>query len=312
MKHTASGTFTRLSDIELRQLQVFKRVVECGSFNVAEIELNISRSHISSRITSLEDRLGIKLLERGRGRAGFHLTPQGERVFHSIDTLFGNIDQFSQDITTIKSEYQGVLRIAVPDDLLYISEYSAVHEAIAAVTATTPNVRVELLAHAIDEVELDVRQGRVDVCIGSVFYHREDLDYTQLPDFHCYLYCSDKHPLYSIPDNELEADSIESQNLAGAGYNLNPTVAAIYARFPQTGIANHMSARLFMALTGRYLVFLPDYFAKPYIESGELRQILPGEYSYVVQNAVFSHKKARQNALVKGFVKELNARLNPQ
>lgn len=46
-------------------------VVKCGGFSAAQAELNMSQSHISMHIGSLEKRLGYRLCERGKG--GFRL-----------------------------------------------------------------------------------------------------------------------------------------------------------------------------------------------------------------------------------------------
>jgi len=59
----------QLSDMDLRLLQVFKSVVECGGLAAAELELNIATSTISRHLKDLETRLGLVLCRRGR--AGF-------------------------------------------------------------------------------------------------------------------------------------------------------------------------------------------------------------------------------------------------
>jgi len=310
MKHTPGGTFRRLADVELRQLKVFRSVVECGNFAVAEIELNISRSRISNRISELEDRLGIKLMERGRGRPGFRLTPQGERVIRVTDELFGSIDQFGQDIVRIKSEHKGLLRIAIPDDVLNIPDYKAICEVVAAFQNSATDVQMEILAHGVDETEHDVLDGKVDICIGTVFNPRAELEYIATPSHQCHLYCGKKHRFFKAPVSTLNTATVESQNLAGAGFKLTPKAAGLTARFPLEAIANHMSARLMLIQSGVYLGFLPDYFAEPYLLSGELRKIQPSKYFYSVDNAVFFAKNARQNSLVDLFIDELVKRMN--
>jgi len=310
MKHTPGGTFRRLADVELRQLKVFRAVVECGNFAVAEIELNISRSRISNRISELEDRLGIKLMERGRGRPGFRLTPQGERVLRVTDELFGNIDQFGQDIARIKSESKGLLRIAISDDVLLMPDYQVFCEVIAAFQDSTTDVQMELLARAVDETEHDVLDGRVDVVIGAVFKRRAELEYIPLSSHRCYLYCGKKHPFFKTTDSALNKETIQSQDLAGAGFKLGASAAGFTARFPLKAIANHMSARLMLIQSGVYLGFLPDYFAEPHQESGDLRRIQPKRYCYTVDNAIFFAKNARQNSLVDLFIEELSERLD--
>lgn len=68
----------QLSDADIRLLRVFQAVVNCGGMSAAELELNISTSTISRHVKDLEVRLGLTLCRRGRG--GFALTPEGERI----------------------------------------------------------------------------------------------------------------------------------------------------------------------------------------------------------------------------------------
>ena len=54
-KHRA--VLGQLSDMDLRLLQVFKSVVECGGMSAAELELNIGTSTVSRHMKDLETRL---------------------------------------------------------------------------------------------------------------------------------------------------------------------------------------------------------------------------------------------------------------
>jgi len=69
----------QLSDMDLRLLQVFKAVVECGGLSAAELELNIGTSTVSRHMKDLETRLGLTRCRRGR--AGFALTAEGRRGY---------------------------------------------------------------------------------------------------------------------------------------------------------------------------------------------------------------------------------------
>ena len=68
----------RISDLDLRLLRVFQAVAECRGLAAAELRLGITRSTISTYLADLETRMGVRLCERGRG--GFELTEDGQRV----------------------------------------------------------------------------------------------------------------------------------------------------------------------------------------------------------------------------------------
>ena len=67
------------SDIKL--LRLFRKIVDCGGFAGAQAELNVSASTISSQMSTLESRLGMRLCDRGR--VGFRVTDKGWRVYAS-------------------------------------------------------------------------------------------------------------------------------------------------------------------------------------------------------------------------------------
>ena len=306
MKHTKSGLYRKLTDIELRQLEVFRIVVESESFAIAEVKLNISRSRISNRLSAFEDRLGIKLMERGRGRTGFTLTPKGELVYQAINDLFGNINDFGEHLQKIQSKDVGVLRIAVPDDIVEAGMHEQISATMEKFLSRTTDVNMEVFAHAVNEVEHDVLEGRVDIAIGTVFNCRTELEYLPLPSHQCFLYCGREHPFFTESDDNLSDEVIESMALAGAGYSVCAEAANLYSLFQLKAIANQMNARLFMIMTGKYLSFLPDYYALPHEKRGNLRAIKPEKYVYQAENAAFFPRKSRSNKLVDIFVTELS------
>jgi DNA-binding transcriptional LysR family regulator len=92
--HQKRAVLGQLSDMDLRLLRVFRSVVECGGMAAAELELNIGTSTISRHIKDLETRLGLTLCRRGRG--GFALTPEGQRMYAETLRLLAATDALSQ------------------------------------------------------------------------------------------------------------------------------------------------------------------------------------------------------------------------
>ncbi len=103
----------QISDYELKQLKLFKTVVESGGFTSAAAELNISRPTVSNHIASLEARLGMPLCKRGRG--GFLLTDEGAVVYEESKQLLAQLDQFRSTLNNLGESPAGQLRIALSD-----------------------------------------------------------------------------------------------------------------------------------------------------------------------------------------------------
>ena len=73
--------------VTFRQLEVFKNIVETGTFSRAASRLNISQPSVSMHIRALEIRLQQPVFSRHHGRAPT-LTDIGRRVFdHAEDLL---------------------------------------------------------------------------------------------------------------------------------------------------------------------------------------------------------------------------------
>ena len=51
-------------DFDLRQLEIFCRVVELGSFSKAGETVHLAQASVSERIATLENMIGSKLLDR--------------------------------------------------------------------------------------------------------------------------------------------------------------------------------------------------------------------------------------------------------
>ena len=86
---------SNLSESDIRLLRVFSAVVDAGGFSAAQIDLNVSQSTISTHMTALEQRLNVRLCERGR--SGFRLTERGQLIYQAAQRLFAAIDEFRSD-----------------------------------------------------------------------------------------------------------------------------------------------------------------------------------------------------------------------
>ena len=88
MKH--AGTMP-----SLRQLRVFETVAKLKSVSRASVLINLSQPAVTQAISSLEEKFGATLFERGH--SGSHLTPLGEILMARTERLFGLIRQGLQE-----------------------------------------------------------------------------------------------------------------------------------------------------------------------------------------------------------------------
>jgi DNA-binding transcriptional LysR family regulator len=85
--------------IDIHKLQQFVTLARMGNFTKASVELNLSQSALSRSIQSLEVQLGVRLLERERGKTGVTLTPSGTDLFRKVQALLEQMRDLETSIS---------------------------------------------------------------------------------------------------------------------------------------------------------------------------------------------------------------------
>ena len=93
------------------EMTVFVRAVELGGFSAAARALGLTPSAVSKSISRLEDRLGVRLLNRTT--RSLTTTPEGETFLERSRRILADIDEAEQEITRFRSAPRGLLRLHV-------------------------------------------------------------------------------------------------------------------------------------------------------------------------------------------------------
>src|SRR3546814_15117957 len=115
-----------LLDYDLKSLRVFKAIADSGGLSAAELALDMSLPMISTYLSVLEQRLGVKLCNRGR--RGFELTAEGQPIYRSLDSLMLAIDVFNSEDDKKSDKISGVLHKGVIDKTLL--DHSVVRKSV--------------------------------------------------------------------------------------------------------------------------------------------------------------------------------------
>ncbi len=263
----------QVSDMDLRLLQVFKVVVECGGLSAAELELNIGTSTVSRHVKDLETRLGLNLCRRGR--AGFALTAEGQRVYDDTLRLLAAVDGFRAGIDDIHQRMGGTLAVAVFDKTASNPE-ARIQAAIAAFTAQAPDVKLHLHVGSIQSIERGVLDG--SFAVGVIPSHRASatLRYDSLFGETMYLYCGAGHPLFEQKRDTLDWATLRSRkDFAGLGYHSPNMELAHGQRLQRRATAFEQEAIATLILSGHFVGFLPDHYADAFVQRGQLRAVRP-------------------------------------
>ena len=155
--------------MRLRQIEVFHAVYSCGSVTRAAEVLNVSQPSVSKVLAHAEQQLGYPLFDRVRGK--LVPTPEADRLFSHVSTVYDSVDRLRQVAENLKSAESGRIRIAATPafgiDLL--------PKAIASFQKTHANVVfvVETLHHdgicdALLESRLDIGLAFDPVAVPGV------------------------------------------------------------------------------------------------------------------------------------------------
>lgn len=310
MKQLKSSLRGQLSDIDIRLLRVFRSVVDHGGYSKAEIALNINRSTISIHMSDLETRLGMSLCNRGRGRSSFSLTDQGREVYKATTDLFAYLNRFRDRVNAIQSQLSGELRIALPDDILEISQIDLI-SAISGFCNKAPDVNIEVIAHSPNEVDLDILNGHADCGINVAQTRHPGLEYLPLFKHSTGLYCGQQHPLFRAPSGRLTMEQVIEHDLVDSNSRYDTEILQRHAMFKIRAHASHMSGRCLLILSGTYIGFLPDYFASRWVKSGQLKKIDLPDLNYDMRNAAIFKKNADKKVLIQLFIDELSRQIQP-
>ena len=96
----------------LTALEVFTRIVDTGSFTTAAAQLGLSRAAVSKHMMALEDRLGVRLLNRTTRRSS--LTEAGTAFYERCRQLLAELEDAEQEAGQAALRPRGVLKVNAP------------------------------------------------------------------------------------------------------------------------------------------------------------------------------------------------------
>ncbi|MDP2740568.1 MAG: LysR family transcriptional regulator [Pseudorhodobacter sp.] len=288
---------------DLTVLRVFDAVARHGGFAAAQPELNINPSTISNHIRALEARLGVRLCKRGR--EGFLLTEQGEIVLAAARRLFQSLDDFALDVGELRQQLVGQLRIGLVDSIV-TDPGMHLAEAIARFKSQPNAVTIEITEDPPQVLQQKVRSGDRHLGIGSFPHKMAGLTYEPLYVESHSLYCADRHPLFAVPEARLALAAVRAEVIVSRGYWREEFVRNL--GFENIGaLVYQIEPQLILILSGHYLGFLPDHYARPWVAAGRLRAIAPQAISYPCTFDLVTRRDAPTSRMIATFLDLLRA-----
>jgi DNA-binding transcriptional LysR family regulator len=164
----------------LTSLTVFGRVVECGGFSAAARRLNMSVTMVGNHVQSLEDRLGVRLLNRTTRKVS--LTETGKYYYERSSQILADLDEADTAVVALTTTPRGGLRIFTSTHITrflspVVSEYLSLY----------PSVSIDL---NIGERMVDLVEEGYDLAIRTVALGDSSLITRRLTPWRHILACS--------------------------------------------------------------------------------------------------------------------------
>tara|TARA_B100001063_G_scaffold246518_1_gene286081 strand:- start:1284 stop:2219 length:936 start_codon:yes stop_codon:yes gene_type:complete len=143
-----------MEQFDLNEIAIFVKVVDAGSFTGAAKSLGLPKSTVSRKITQLEERLGVRLLQRTTRTLS--LTDTGSAYYNQCSRIIGDVEEANIAVTEMQSKPQGLLRITAP--MLFGAE--VLSDLISEFLQANPEIQLDVV---LTDQPLDLIQEGIDV-----------------------------------------------------------------------------------------------------------------------------------------------------
>jgi DNA-binding transcriptional LysR family regulator len=259
---------------DLNDLYFFAAVVEHGGFSAAGRALGVPKSRLSKRVAQLEERLGVRLLQRTTRR--FVVTEVGERFYGHCRAVLEEARAAQDAVDELRAEPRGTVRLSCPVSLSqtilahvlpdFLAQYPKMQ-----VRLMSGNRRVDVVGEGFD-VAIRVR-SKLDTDANLVLrsFGQSRVLAVASPAL------LDESGRPSQPADLARLPALSSQEHEGAqlwelldGHGERVTVE-VQARL----VCGDFAVLLEAARRGMGVTLLPDFVCAPAITRGELEVVLP-------------------------------------
>lgn len=267
------------------ELTIFTRIADELSLTRAAEGLSMSVSGVSRHLGSLENRLGVRLVQRTTRHLS--LTPEGERFAASAREILASVSEAEDSISRVSVEPRGVLRIGAS------LSFALIHlmPVITAFRRDFPQIRVELQS---DNRYGDGIDGDLDLAIRTRRMEADSaVTIRKLAEIPRLMAASPAYlDLRGTPETpeDLSAHDLLLYTLAEDWQHLTLRAGEVELRLPVSAAISANDGQLLRraALDGAGILIQPAYVIDADLAAGRLVPVLPDwDLPGLVTNVVF-------------------------
>ncbi len=289
-------------------LKAFVTVVDRGAFARAARELGLSTSSLTRQVDSLEEHLGVLLLNRSTRR--LTLTDAGESYHEQATRILGEVDEANRSVGEMGGPPRGLLRVSLPVAFAEIHVAPAVPDFLRAF----PKVELDLI---LTDAMVNLVEERVDMAIRIGSLDSSSLIARKLaPQYRLVCASPDYLGTYGEPQ---APDDLAGHNCLSFSYGRGDRTwrftkgnAEQVIRISGSIRANNSLLLRHAAIEGSGIILLPSWLVGNDIKAGRLRALLtdweasPGSPGAAIHAVYLPNRRSSKR--VRAFVDFLAAR----
>jgi DNA-binding transcriptional LysR family regulator len=270
----------------MTSISTFVKIAEAGGFAAAARKLGVSPSTVTTQIQDLEDRLGVRLLNRSTRKVS--LTDIGRAYYERCMHILADMDEADGAIKAMNAKPNGILHLNVSISIPFF-----VAPVIAEFTALYPDVKVNL---TMSDRMVDLVEDGIDLAITTMPVPNSNLVMRRVGSFRL-LVCGSpdyfaRHGVPRDPDDLRNHNSMKyTFSSWGGEWRFKSPEGQRAVHIAGNMESNSVNALRLAASLGQGLILMPDFLVRNDIESGKLVPVLT-EFSCpeLAINAVYPHR----------------------
>lgn len=232
-------------DLNIRQMEVIRAVLQAGSMRGAAAELGVSQPAISRMVSYAEQRSGLRLFVREGTR--LIPTPEALELKQEFERVFLNVDRAQRLAHALKQGWGRIVRLAAMPAL----STTLVSGAVRRLVADHPKIKLILRVHELKVIEERVGSGDFDLGLVNAVKHPQDMTTVPLGEAPVVCLLHPSHPLAGRP-------VLSPGDLAGLPLislsSLSPLGARLDEAFEAHGVQRQVAIQTSHALLAAQLV----------------------------------------------------------
>ncbi|QND39524.1 LysR family transcriptional regulator [Rhizobium leguminosarum bv. viciae] len=255
----------------LTSLTVFGRVVECSGFSAAARRLNMSVTMVGNHVQSLEDRLGVRLLNRTTRKVS--LTETGKYYYERSSQILAELDEADRTAGALSTTPRGTLKVYTSSAIVrfllpVVSEFMELYPSIA-------------LDFSVGERMVDMIEDGYDPVMRTVPPPDSPLVARKLTPWRHMLVCSpayfESHPMPKVPAEVADHNCLQYAYYPyGDEWRFEDAEGNKESvKISGNVVSNSAEMLRFLTLTGRGIFLAPSFVVFDDIAEGRLVKIMP-------------------------------------